>query len=104
MYYLDANISPDLNLAGTGPSGKFVILNVAPGNYRISANLAGHDFSIVDNWGDAFIGPGIVVYENSITVDTLVDTPDPASSDDPGVVNSSSGGGGGCFIEALIPE
>ena len=87
IYYLDANNSPDLSLAQTGSSGKFVILNVAPGGYRISANLDGRNFSIIDNWGEAFIGPGIIVYENSITVDALVDKSD-----------LGTGEGGGNFV------
>ena len=87
IYYLDANNSPDLSLAQTGSPGKFVILNVAPGGYRISANLDGRNFSIIDNWGEAFIGPGIIVYENSITVDALVDKSD-----------LGTGEGGGNFV------
>jgi len=105
IFYLGPNNIPDINLAATGPSGKFVILNVAPGNYRISANLAGHDFSIVDNSGGASIGPGIVVYKNSMTVDALIDTPDPSDNNDPGNTNSDGGdgggGGGGCFISTI---
>lgn len=100
VYYLGANNLPDLNLTATGPTGKFVILNVAPGDYRISANLAGRDFSIVDNWGEVFIGPGITVYANAITVDALIDTPDPADDDG----NSGDGGGGGGCIISTIKE
>ena len=65
IYYLDANNLPNLPLAQTGYSRKFVILNVAPGSYRISANLDGQKVSV--------IGPGIIVRENSITVDAFVD-------------------------------
>lgn len=105
VFYLGANNLPNLNLAATGPTGKFVILNVPPGNYRLSANLAGHDFSIVDNHGGTHIGPGVVVYENSITVDALSDTPGPAnvgnSGGTPGTTGEG-GGGGGCFVSALI--
>lgn len=105
VIYLGANNLPDLNLTSTGPAGKFVILNVPPGSYRLSANLAGHDFSIVDNNGKTHIGPGVVVYENSITVDALTDTPAPTNGGNSGGTpgtTSEGGGSGGCFVGALI--
>lgn len=105
VYYLGADNLPDPTLASAGPTGKFVILNVPPGNYRLSANLAGHNFSIVDNFGGTHIGPGIVVYENSITVDALAETFAPADGGNSGntpAASSEDGGGGGCFVDALI--
>jgi len=103
VFYLGANNLPDLNLTATGPTGKFVILNVAPGDYRISANHASRDFSIVDNYGGVYIGPGITVYANAITVDALIDTPDPTNNGgNSGNGDSGDGGdGGGCIISTI---
>jgi hypothetical protein len=107
VFYLGANNLPDPTLTSTGPTGKFVILNVPPGNYRLSANLSGHNFSIVDNYGGTPIGPGIVVYENAITIDALAETSATANGGNPGSTpgatsESGGGGGGGCFVRALI--
>ncbi len=100
IYYLDANNSPDLSLTKTGSSGKFIMSNVAPGNYRISANLDGYTFSITDSHGKTYIGPTIEVYEDSIIVDALVAKSDSTGGGDGGgtTVASDEGGGGGCFI------
>ncbi|HPJ95464.1 MAG TPA: carboxypeptidase-like regulatory domain-containing protein [Deltaproteobacteria bacterium] len=103
IYYLDADNSPDFSLTRTGSSGRFVILNVAPGDYRISANLDGYSFDITDLSGGNFIGPYIRVYQNSITVDALVGSSESESgeTDDDGtgsVGDGGGGGGGGCFI------
>ncbi|MFH1675094.1 MAG: carboxypeptidase-like regulatory domain-containing protein [Pseudomonadota bacterium] len=88
IYYLDDSGNPDLSLTKTGISGKFVILNVKPGDYQLSATLDGYTFS-----------PTISVHEDAITVDALIES----SSDSDDATNSSGGGGGGgsgggCFI------
>jgi hypothetical protein len=97
IYYLDENNLPDFSLTKTGSSGKFIMLNVAPGNYRISANLDGYTFSITDTYGQTYIGPNIKVYENSITVDALVEKSE-VSTGGGGGTSDGGGGGGGCFI------
>ncbi len=95
IYYLNENNLPDFSLTETGASGKFIILNVAPGNYRISADIEGYDFSITDSYGNTHIGPGITVYEDSITVDALTEKSAADTSGGGGGTSSNGDGGGG---------
>ena len=86
LYYIDDTGKPDSDLISSGSSGKFVILNVIPGGYKIYVTLDGYTFSHT-----------IAVYEEAVTVDTLTRT----SADEGGgggESNSGGGGGGGCFI------
>jgi hypothetical protein len=100
IYYLDENNLPDFSLTKTGSSGKFVILNVAPGVYRISANLDGYTFSYTEVDGSTHIGPKIIVYEDSIAVDALTEKSevDTGGGIPGGDTSGGGGGGGGCFI------
>lgn len=85
VYYIDDNGNPDLSLTKTGSSGKFIILNVTPGNYELTATLEGYTFS-----------PTISVYEGAITADALI--AESSSSGGDGGSTGDDGGGGGCFI------
>lgn len=88
LYYRD----PSSGLTSTGPSGEFVILNVAPGSYTLSANLNGATFDTT-----------LTVFQNSITIDVLIEGSS-SSGDSSGTTPTVSedggggGGGGGCFI------
>jgi len=97
IYYLDVNNLPDFSLSSTGSSGKFVILNVAPGGYRISANRNGYTSSYTDLWGKTQIGPGVIVFENSITVDAIA-LPVPIVDNCPNDPNKTEPGICGCGV------
>jgi hypothetical protein len=87
IYYLDNSGNPDLSLTKTGSSGEFIILNVTPGDYELTATLDGYTFS-----------PTISVYQGAITADALIAESVSTGGGGGGGDTSGGGGGGGCFI------
>ena len=75
IYYLDDNKNPNPSLTNTGTTGEFVILNVTPGAYTLTATLNGTAFDTT-----------LSVYQGSTTLDTLI------------TVEGGDGGGGGNFV------
>jgi len=89
IYYLDNSGNPDLSLTKTSSSGEFIILNVTPGDYELTATLDGYTFS-----------PTISVYQGAITVDALIAESVSTGGGGGGgdTSDGGGGGGGGCFI------
>jgi hypothetical protein len=74
IYYLDDNKNPNPGLTNTGTTGEFVILNVTPGAYTLTATLNGTAFDTT-----------LSVYQGSTTLDALITV-------------EGGGGGGGNFV------
>ena len=87
IYYLDNSRNPDLSLTKTSSSGEFIILDVTPGSYELTATLDGYTFS-----------PTISVYEGAITADALIAESVSSGGGGGGSSGGDDGGGGGCFI------
>jgi hypothetical protein len=91
IYYPDDNGGSGPGLTTVGTTGQFIILNVAPGTYKLTAAFNGSSFDTT-----------LTVYQGSTTIDALIEnaSTDGSSADDSGGA-SGSGGGGGCFVRSL---
>ena len=98
VLYLNDGESSDQKLTKTGRSGSFMIPQLSPGEYQLSAHA-----------GDETFNKTVSVYKDAITIDALLaesasqnneeqNNQDDEESEDGG----GGGGGGGCFIKITL--